>query len=57
MKEYQNDIKRLGRVITLLKKIEDIIYHMDKNEYDRFRTYIDSRESISFPFKKKEVTE
>lgn len=49
MKNDQYDIKRLGRIITLLSQMDEIIYNMDEKEYDRFQNYVYKRESILFP--------
>jgi hypothetical protein len=48
--EKYHDIARLRKADTLVKKIYALIYHMDGNEYKRFRTYIDSKHGVSFPY-------
>ena len=48
--DAQYDIKRLGRVVTLTNKMLEIVYHMNEREYSRFRSYLDSRTGISFPY-------
>lgn len=54
--DKQYDIKRLGRIITLTNKMLEIVYHMDEREYKRFRSYLDNRTGISFPFDRPKQT-
>ena len=49
-KDKQYDIKRLGRIVTLTNRMLEIVYHMDEEEYSRFRSYLNDRTGISFPF-------
>lgn len=49
MEKYY-DIARLRKADTLVKKIYELVYHMDENEYTRFRAYIESKHDVRFPF-------
>lgn len=48
MKNY--DIPRLGKIVTLISKIQEIFCQMDEKEYKRMRDYISSRFDTSFPY-------
>jgi hypothetical protein len=48
MKRYY-DIDRLNELQELCEKMNEIFYHMDKNEYERTKTYIYSRNKIMLP--------